>query len=182
MKWLRPGPSPHRTALAMIGARAGNRVLLIGASDGALAASVAALTGLNGRTLVVDDAPTARAAAERAAGRAGVLVEFEVAPATQLPAEDASFDIVAIQRTLSAPADEAAPAVCTESRRALRPGGRVLAVEAAPAGRLGLARRPPDPESAARTTARLTAAGFRAVRVVGEAEGVTYIEGLNPRS
>ena len=31
MKWFREGPSPHQTALAMIGAKSGQRVLVVGA-------------------------------------------------------------------------------------------------------------------------------------------------------
>jgi hypothetical protein len=45
---LRAGPSPYHTAVAMVGARAGDRVLMIGADDADLAAHVALVTGLSG--------------------------------------------------------------------------------------------------------------------------------------
>ena len=61
MKLFRNAASPYQTSLAMIGAKAGSTVIVVGASEPALAAEVALVTGLNGRTLaVVPDARTSR--------------------------------------------------------------------------------------------------------------------------
>jgi hypothetical protein len=69
MKWLRPGPPPFQTDLAMIGAKSGQHVLVLGAGEGGLAAALAGVTGLNGRTLAIDPDAGASAAIERAGAR-----------------------------------------------------------------------------------------------------------------
>src|SRR5687767_4696563 len=53
---FRKGASPHQTAIAMIGAKSGSRVLVVGAGDAAVAGEVALVAGLNGHVLVVDRA------------------------------------------------------------------------------------------------------------------------------
>ena len=77
MKWFKWGGQdqrPHQTALAMIGAKTGQRILFLGSDDGALAAAVALVVGgMNGRTLVLDPSPDAAAKVERAAAEAGAL-------------------------------------------------------------------------------------------------------------
>ena len=184
MKWLRPGLPPFHTALAMIGAKAGDRVVFLGAADGRLAAEVALVTGLNGRTLVVDRTDGAAARVERAASQAGALVEFESAALTELPLEAGDVDVVAVNGQMGALAEVAARAMALESLRVLRPGGRFVALEAGkPAGWRGLLQRSPQtPVDPDRLIASLTAAGFRAVRVLGESEGTMYLEGVRGRA
>src|SRR5580765_1725101 len=101
MKWLRPGPPPHQTALAMIGAKAGQHVLIVGAADSGLAAAVAGVTGLNGRTLVIDPLPDAQRSIEAAAADAGTLVDFEQRSLSNLSAEPGAFDLVVLSQSLS---------------------------------------------------------------------------------
>src|SRR5688572_19245369 len=97
-------PPPYQTALAMIGAKSGDRVLVTGGHDHGLAAAVALTTGLNGQTVAL--APVeARAAVEAAANEAGALVEF----ATTVP-HDSAFDIGVWQVEASALAGADAPA------------------------------------------------------------------------
>jgi ubiquinone/menaquinone biosynthesis C-methylase UbiE len=182
MKWLSPRISPNHTALAMIGAKAGERVLVMGRHAEHLAAELALSTGLNGRTLVVDAATDARTRVEAAAEAAGALVEFDVAPASTLPLESGSFDAVVLHRQLSDASGGAILDVTREARRVLRPGGRLIAIEPGmPRGPLSrwLAGRPDlQPEQVMDV---LTRAGFGAVRRLADTEGVMYVEALNPR-
>src|SRR5262245_41455899 len=60
LPWLfrRPATSfdtSHQTELAMVGARAGERVIVLGARDPGLAAALARVTGADGELIVVDD-------------------------------------------------------------------------------------------------------------------------------
>ena len=87
---LKKSESSHATALAMVGAKAGQSVVVLGA-DGPLAAAIGLVTGLNGRTVVVDGAfrttvPGVFACGDvtgyvgpRAAARAGAAAGREIA-------------------------------------------------------------------------------------------------------
>src|SRR6187549_2737077 len=124
MRWLKKGPSPHQTALAMVGAKPAGQVVVIGAADGALAAELALVTGLNGRTLVVDRAEDAKTRIDVAAARAGALVDHERAPATMLPLDTGTFDVAVINNVLD-DAPSAANQIVGEATRVVRAGGRV---------------------------------------------------------
>ena len=182
MKWLNPNPRPYQTALAMIGAKPGQQILMLGAGNGEVAAALAGVTGLNGRTLVVDTAPEARSAVERAAADAGVLVEFEQVTWTRLPSETGVFDVVVVNQQLREVNADAA-ARLAEAIRVVRTGGRVVVIEGVKPtgwrGRLAPARQPAVPADALRDL--LTGTGLRAARVLAQAEGVTYVEGSKPR-
>ena len=80
----------------MTGVKPADSVLVVGASDGGLAADVALVTGLNGRTVVVDSAAVSQAGVDAAAAKVGALVEFLVAPATALPLDPEGFDVVIV--------------------------------------------------------------------------------------
>ena len=99
------GLSPYQTAVAMVGARAGDRVLVIGSDDADLAAHVALVTGLSGDVRLADQTPGAAARVETAVRRVGALVEFAEAPPAKLPFDagtfDASCSIVVSARSLS---------------------------------------------------------------------------------
>ncbi len=182
MKWLNPNPRPHQTALAMIGAKPAQQVLMLGAGDGRLAAAVAGITGLNGRTLVIDPAAGARASIERAAADAGVLVEFEEAPLSELPSETGTFDLVVAHQVLRRESIEPARTIA-EAARVIRPGGRVIVIEGEkPSGwRARLQPAHPPAGQADATRDALSAAGLRAARILAESEGVTYLEASKPR-
>ena len=183
MKWLPDRTPPHHTALAMIGARPGERVLVMGPRAEGLAAELALCTGLNGRTLVVDAASDARARVEAAAAAAGALVEFEVASPVTLPLENGSFDAVVLHWQISYTATGTIDDVTYEARRVLRPGGRLISIEAGtPQGlwRRYRARRVETPPE--QMTDVLTRAGFGAVRRLADTAGAVYVEALNPRA
>jgi ubiquinone/menaquinone biosynthesis C-methylase UbiE len=177
MGWFKRGLPPHQTALAMIGARAGERVLFAGAAAADLAAEVALVTGLNGRTLVVDPAEGARERVERAAAEAGALVDFEAAPATAPPVDDDSVDIVVLAIEPGGSVADVDRTVAGAALRVLRPGGRIVVRR--PAKRAGLfaARAAPD----ASVTDALSRAGAVAVRHLADADGVAYFEARKAR-
>src|SRR5688572_13599827 len=90
---LKKSAAPHATAIAMIGAKPGQSVVVLGA-DGPLAAAIGLVTGLNGRTVVVDRAEDAAARVQTAADDAGALVEFVNAAPDATTCDDSGFDIV----------------------------------------------------------------------------------------
>jgi protein-L-isoaspartate O-methyltransferase len=168
-------------ALLMIGVAPANRVLVVGAGDGQLAAALARVTGLNGRTLVIEPDPAAQARVESAAAEAGTLVEV----ATDRPAEPVAnepFQIVVCERIPTDAPAAIAPAL-TDACTVLRPGGRLLVIEElSTPNALGLrVKRPDAAATLAAVQTALTAAGLERVRVLGEIEGIAYLEGLKPR-
>jgi len=176
--WFRKGPSPHRTALAMIGAKAGDHVVIAGAHDPELAAAVARITGLNGQTTVFDDRAGAQQRIEAAARDAGALIDFEPAAAHSLPLDAAARDIVVLVTRLE-PMDDARRLACVqEAIRVLRPGGRVIIVDGA--RRAGLSRVLPDHGSRLQSEdalALLERAGAKAKRQLADVDGVAFYEG-----
>jgi ubiquinone/menaquinone biosynthesis C-methylase UbiE len=168
----------HHTALAMIGAKPGSQVLVVGAADSRLAAAVAAVTGLNGRTLVVDPSPDAQRSVETAAADAGTLVEFEQRSFSSTAAESGAFDIVVLSKSLGVSGEHPADVV-SEALRVVRTGGRIVAIEGESTAGLfsALRRRPPSALTGDAIRDLLMAAGLRAARVLAETEGVTYVEG-----
>lgn len=174
--WFRRGLSPHHTALAMIGAKPGDRVVMIGAANPGLAAEVALVTGLNGSMTVCDPAATARASVDAAARTAGALIEFEAAPLTALPAADGSYD-VAVLIGAAPPAGADPSAVFLEAMRVLRPGGRVIVIEGTETGGF-LRSKPSVPRRPAHEIlALLDDIGTRARRELADVDGVAYYEG-----
>lgn len=178
MKLFRAGPSPHQTALAMIGAKPGSTVLIVGASEPDLSAEVALVTGLNGRTIVAAPTPDSQPQIELAAANAGALVEIETAPPTALPAGDGTVDIAIITGLGKAAADR--EAIAREATRTVRPGGRVIVIEGKRTA--GLRKMWSAAPSASAIAAddiirMLVAAGLRGARLLASAEGVSYFEG-----
>lgn len=172
------------TGFAMVGARSGDHVLVLGAPsarDAALAAEIAAITGLNGRTVVVDVGTEARTRVETAAAKAGVLLEFEWAPITMLPLGSGEFDIAVINHQLVHQDGRNRVACCEEAFRVVKPRGRVVVIEGLRRpGLFGLlpSREPGLPADESR--AALMAAGARATRILADVDGVIYIEALRP--
>ncbi len=182
MKWLRSGASPWVGPMAMIGARAGDEVLVLGADDGALPAELARVTGLNGRTIVLDPEAGAERVVERAAQRAGTLVEFVAGPVLAVDSPADRFHIVVVNALLGRLADTDRAACLAEMRRVLVPGGRLVVVEGGVRhGLIGtLMHR--SALAAAAVQGLLESAGYRAARAVGELGGTAYYEGRKPRA
>jgi ubiquinone/menaquinone biosynthesis C-methylase UbiE len=160
----------------MIGAKPGTTVIIVGAGEPELAAEVALVTGLNGRTIVAIPSQDSKPQIELAAANAGALVEIETAPATTLPVGDGTVDIAVI--TGLGEAADKRDSIVREAMRALRPGGRVIVIEGKkPAGLRKLWSAGPAAAGGDEIVATLAAAGLRGTRRLGDAEGVSYFEG-----
>jgi ubiquinone/menaquinone biosynthesis C-methylase UbiE len=177
--------NPYMLIVGMSGVKMGDRMLQIGCSDGGALAAIAAKVGLSGRAMaVVPDVSTA-VRARKGAERAGVLVEVDVAPPTALPTTDTDFDLVVIDDAESQFASQEAAAqaaIVHEAIRILKPGGRVLVISALPASGIAamLGRRSTGPAFDA--TPALETGGCRFVRLLGEREGLRFVEGTKARN
>jgi hypothetical protein len=168
------------TALAMVGARAGDQVAVLGAVDAELAAEIGVVTGLNGRTVVVDVGTEARTRVEAAALKAGALVEFEWAPVTMLPIDSGLFDVVVINRQLGSQDGHNRIACCQEALRLVNAKGRVIAIEGLRRpGLFGLIPTRVPGLPAADVIDAFKTAGARGVRQLAEVDGVAYFEALS---
>lgn len=182
---FRRSRGPLDLAVEMAGVRMGERVIQAGIGNPRLFARMAALVGLTGRACAVVDTGTGVARLEQAAADQGVLVEVSCTPGGPWPHQDGTFDLAlldgnALVAALAAERD----ARLAETVRVVRPGGRLLAVFERPRRlieRLGFEpeHRAVSPEAAALLTA-LAAAGCRPARVLGEREGLSFVEGFRP--
>jgi len=175
---------PHTLAVGMTAVRMGDAVAQIGCADGGRMGAIMAKVGLSGQAAAVVPDEAAADRARKGASQAGVLVDVEIAPPTKLPLEDRAFDLVVVDDTMGLLATmraEDRALTVREVLRILKPGGRVMVVGSVPRGGLGavLSRSrsgPPfDPQPS------LEADGFRFVRVLGEREGLRFVEGVRPR-
>jgi len=176
---------PYMLIVGMTGVKMGDRLVLIGCAHGGRLAAVAGKVGLSGQAvaLVPDEASAARA--RKSAAEAGVLVEIEIAPPTRLSPHDGAFDLAVIDDTgglVGTMRAEERVATFREAFRVLRPGGRAIVIGALPRGGLSalLTRTRSVPEFDAAPS--LQAGGFKSVRLLAEREGLTFVEGLKPRT
>ena len=170
---LRKFGSTHETAIAMIGAKPGQSIVVLGA-DGPLAAAIGLVTGLNGRTLVVDSADGAAMRVQAAADDAGALVEFVSATPDATTCDDAAFDIAVVRVGLAARAADVRARIAAEAMRITREGGRIVVVEGAKRAALFGGRA--DRLDSDQIQTLLTVAGWRAVRQLADVDGVVYVE------
>jgi ubiquinone/menaquinone biosynthesis C-methylase UbiE len=176
----RSSSQPFEPAIAMLGVKGGDRIVILGAGEPDLAAQIGKATGLNGQTTVVARTAGAGDRIAKAAARAGALVEFVDAPVTQLPLDTGAWDVAILPTGLAAPGKDA-PSILAEAIRVVRPGGRITICEPVPrAGLFRLAQTAPLTDVSS-VLARLTAAGLRAARHLGTLEGTAYIEAAKPR-
>jgi SAM-dependent methyltransferase len=172
-------------SVSMAGVKLGERLLQIGVDDATLAGQLAAKTGLSGTAahMVSNDAEAARV--QRGAKKVGVLVDVRVGLLDRLPFDDGAFDLVVIHSTsgqLASATLDNRVAVLRDAWRVLRPGGRLLALEAGtPTGLRSMLRSTPGAQAAydaaGGTPAALRDAGFAAVRDLGDREGLKFAEG-----
>ena len=163
VKLLRGDASRYDLIASMVGAKLGERLLLIGGGDGRLLAALGAKTGLTGTIAAVEpDRDTATRVLTEAT-KAGVLADAYASEDGSMPFDVNSFDIVVIPF----PANEGA-ALATplgEAFRVLRDGGRVSIVTRAGSTQASI-------------TAAIQQAGFRAARLLAERDKLVFYEGV----
>jgi SAM-dependent methyltransferase len=174
--------------VTMSGVRMGERVLQIGIDDPSHVGAMAAKVGLSGNAAIAVSDEAAASRARTALATAGVLADLQVTTFQTLPFADYAFDVIVVHSMKGLLADlapERRSALLTESLRVLRPGGRLVVIEAGDQSGLKAwlqsARHNETYEAAGGTVAALQSAGFKPVRVVGEREGYRFIEALRPR-
>jgi len=179
---------PYLLVVSMTGVKLGDQLLQVGCAHGGRLAAVAAKVGLSGRAVLVAPDESSAARARKGAAGAGVLVEVEVAPPARLPAKADEFDVAVVDDTaglLGTMRAEDRVASIREIARVLRPGGRVMIVGAGTRGGLGAlltrAQSGPPFVASGEAIAALEAEGFRSARVLGEREGLAFVEAIKPR-
>lgn len=186
--FARRGTDPHMLAVSMTGVKLGDRVVFVGAPHPGRTAAIAAKVGLSGRAsaAVPDDRAVERV--RKAAARAGVLVDTDIADARTLPYSDGEFDLAVIDDTAALfehAADDDRIAIARETARVLRPGGRVVVLGAGEATGLGKMLSKSEVSSfvlSGSINTLLGASGFGIVRTLAEREGLVFVEGLKPRT
>lgn len=164
----------------MAGLKLGRRVLQLDGGDGELIAALAGVVGLSGHACAVVQEAGQVAAFERAAAKAGVLVEIKVAGFAALPYEEHSFDVVVIKDVLGRLRQNDRVFCVQEARRVLRSGGRCLVIERSMRGGLGalFSRQQLDRQYAAGgARAALAAEGFAGTRILADRDGYRFTEG-----
>lgn len=175
---FRPFPNLRKTALAMVDPRPGDAILFAGADDPALAGECGAVAGLNGRTVVVDEQPSAAGRVETAAGKAGALVEFTPAPLSSLPFEAGTFALIVVPDLTKWPAEQR-PIRLAEAFRVAQPGARIVMLVIQKRGLFSPSRAQTLPRD--QVLLLFTRLGAVAARELANVDGVAYYEGRKPR-
>ena len=181
---FRGKPTPHMLIIGMTSVKMGDRLVQVGCSDGAALAAVAAKVGLSGRAVAVVSDMDAAVRVRKGAEQAGVLVETERAPADALPLDDATFDLVIVDDAIGEFAAKDAGAQAASVREALRvlqPGGRLLVISGTKASGLAALFGYRGTAPVFDAAPSLEAGGCRFVRVLGEREGLRFVEGVKAR-
>ena len=166
-------------AVTMCGVRLGEKTLQIGEGDIRVMALIAARTGLTGRAMIVvlDDGSAARV--RRAIDDAGALADVGVVDQGPRP-DDGAFDAVVVhdvERTIASSEAAVRSRWLQQCYQALRGGGRIVTIEpGSPVGLRGWfgSGRAGGGES----ESLLKSAGFASVRVLGDREGLRFVEGF----
>jgi ubiquinone/menaquinone biosynthesis C-methylase UbiE len=132
--------TPYRRILNAATITAQDRVLDLGCGIGNILIALAERTDFSHPPVGVDVSPDLVRIGEREIARArlGDRIRLQVSPATRLPFEDASFDVVLTSHVLKHLDDEALLTSFREVVRVLRPGGRFLLWEFEKSGRSAL--------------------------------------------
>ena len=180
MRWFRK-PTGDPLTVSMSGLKLGDRLLMLGCSDTALAAALASKVGLTGRACLLDESADRLRAAAAAVEQEGALVESFTAPMSSLPFDPGSFDVVVARNAFPAIPAASRSAAVGEVARVVRGGGRCIVIDDLPRGALGGligGHRAEDASTGAIAVALLTGAGFRGVRTLAEREGFVFVEGV----
>lgn len=155
----------------MVGAKAGDSLVVIGATAFDLAAELAKVTGLNGQTVVVHPDPAARERVDAAAALVGALLEFRQGSPKNVPLDDGSQSVAVLSASLSSWPTSDRKEILAEIFRVLRSGGRIIVIQAGKGS-----ARAGERLSHEDVLALLTGAGARAARLLADVGGVSYFE------
>jgi ubiquinone/menaquinone biosynthesis C-methylase UbiE len=120
----------RRMTIALAQIQPGDRVLEVGCGTGDVAIAACAPAGARGSVAGIDAGPEMIAVARAKAARAGVTVDFRVEPIEALTYPDASFDVVLSSLMMHHLPDDLKRQGLDQIARVLRPGGRLLIVDA----------------------------------------------------
>lgn len=168
-------------AVTMSGVRLGEKALQIGEGDVRVMALIAARTGLTGRAViaVLDEHSAGRV--RRAIDDVGALAEVGVVDQGN-PPDDAAFDVIVVhdvQQTIAASQTAVRSGWLQLCYRTLRGGGRIVTIErGSPVGFRGWFRGAKDVKVPGGSEAALASARFTGVRVLGDREGLRFVEGF----
>jgi len=115
--------------LSFASLESGEAVLDIGCGTGTLAIAASRHLGTAGEVIGIDASPAMVARANRKAAKAGAKTTFQVGVAENLPFPDRRFDVVLSTLMLHHLPRSIRQQCAKETRRVLRPGGRVLVVD-----------------------------------------------------
>lgn len=120
--------TPYRRILAAANVTAQDHVLDLGCGIGNILIALAERVEFSHPPIGVDVSPDLIRIGEREIAQAGLRdrIELQISPATRLPFEDGSFDVVLTSHVLKHLDDDALLASFREVARVLRPGGRFL--------------------------------------------------------
>ena len=178
--------APYALAVAMIGLRLGERLLLAG--DAApLFAHLAGRVGLTGRAVVAAGSAEAVARVRAEASALGVLLEdVKQAGFPDVPVGEGEFDVAVLNAGPAMLAGLDAGRRLELARglgRALRPNGRLVIVEGSPKRLFGLMGGGAVPgldrfRAEGGAAKLLETAGFHPVRVLADRDGQRFTEGI----
>jgi SAM-dependent methyltransferase len=172
-------------AVTMSGVRLGERALQIGNGDARVMALIAAKTGLTGTAMIVLLDEHAAARVRRAIDDTGAVAEVGVVDQGP-PPDDASFDVIVahdVPNTIAATNPAVRSGWLQQCYRVLRDGGRIVTIEpGSPVGfRAWFGSKDVGVPGRAGSEAALASAGFRGLRVLGDREGLRFVEGFKTR-
>ncbi len=168
VKLLRGDAARYDLIASMVGAKLGERLLLMGGADGRLLAALGARTGLTGTLAAVEPDKETATRVLTDATKAGVLADAYAAPDGTMPFDVNSFDIAVIPFPVDEGPSLAAP--LAEAFRVLRDGGRVSIITRTGSAGSGGASPP--------IVAAIQQAGFRAARLLAERDKLVFYEGV----
>ncbi|MRS03948.1 methyltransferase domain-containing protein [bacterium] len=121
----------RQATLALARVQPGERILEVGCGTGTLSLAAKGQTGPAGEVTGIDVASDMLEAARRKAEKAGLQVQFQLGRIEEIPFPDGQFDLVLSSLMLHhVHGDEAKQQGLKEIYRVLKPGGRVLIVDA----------------------------------------------------